>query len=149
MIPLVLLGILGIAYVLTRSSVPTPTSPPLFVANSSAPVVTPLPTGLPAGWYLEDLGNTQPIAVGQAVKAIAMSPDDVASAVYGVAVASGPTVSFQSTSTSAPGFFVPPGMAAPGVMMANPPVSTFTLPLSYVVTSNAADPTWRGGQMGA
>lgn len=132
MIPLVLLGILGIAYVLTRNT-PATTSPQLFVASSSTPVVTPLPTGLPSGWYWEDQGNTQPIAVGQMVKAIAMSPDDIATAIYGQSTASGANVSFSTY--VGPGTFAPPGAMIPDFMMANPPLTTFTLPLSYVEAS--------------
>jgi hypothetical protein len=81
---------------------------------------TPLPTGLPPNWYWQDQGNTAMIVIGDPIQAIAMSPDDVATAVYGTAVSALDNITLQVSSPAA-------GLASG---------QQVTLPLSYV-TSNS------------
>lgn len=59
-------------------------SPTISVASGSSPSIPgPLLSGLASGYYWEDQGNMLTPGFAGSVKAIAMSPDDVASAVYG------------------------------------------------------------------
>jgi hypothetical protein len=97
------------------------TSPPIsYAGGSTLRPVQPLPSGLPAGWYWEDQQNQAVPYVGQMINAIAMTPDDIASTVYGNATAVGGNVTFRIAQVIDPGT----GLVV-GQMM--------TLPLSYVV----------------
>jgi hypothetical protein len=112
-----LTGLVG--YLIWKSQ--QPSSPAISVASGSSPTVTPLPTGLANGYYWEDQGNMLTPGFASSVKAIAMSPDDVATAVYGsvfVPMSPGGNVTFIATS----------GGAGTGVTFGQ----TITLPLSYV-----------------
>ena len=75
---------------------------------------------LAAGWYWEDQGNTSMVVIGDPIKAIAMSPDDVATAVYGTAVSALDNITMQ---VSQPAAGLPSGQQV-------------TLPLSYVTSDS-------------
>lgn len=101
------------------------TSPTISVAATEgpvAPVQTMIPTiGLGPGYYWESQGTTQSPTFGSPVEAIAMSPDDVASAVYGNVISgAGSNVTFLVTSYGDPNS---------GLSLAQ----EITLPISYVV----------------
>lgn len=119
-------GILGIiGYLVWKSS--QPQAPAISVASSNSPAPVPVPvasTGLAPGYYWEDQGNTQTPAFASSIKAIAMSPDDVATAVYGtviVPISPGGNTTFGVTASD----------AGPGVSFAQ----IITLPLSYVTAA--------------
>lgn len=116
-----LTGIIG--YYLWKSQ--QPSSPAISVASGSSPTVTSLPTGLATGFYWEDQGNTLTPGFASSVKAIAMSPDDVASTVSGsvfVPMSPAGNVTFIVTSASDPNAGLSFGQS-------------ITLPLSYVTAA--------------
>jgi hypothetical protein len=96
------------------------TSPTLYAAASNlGPVPQPLPSGLPYGWYWEDQSNSALILLGDSVRAIAMSPDDIPTVVFGTAVDTTANITFQVSS---------PSNAATGLMNGQ----AVTLPPSFV-----------------
>jgi hypothetical protein len=102
------------------------TSPSISVADTVGPTaptpITMIPTiGLASGYYWESLGTTQSPSFGSSIEAIAMSPDDVASAVYGNVISgAGSNVTFLVTSY---------GDTNSGLSIAQ----EITLPVSFVV----------------
>jgi hypothetical protein len=117
-------GVAGVVVYLFWSA-GQPTSPAISVAASEGPgAPAPVPNaGLAAGYYWEDQNNaTVPALLGN-VQALAMSPDDVASAVSGNVVLPpvGGSVTFMVTGTGSD--------PNNGISV----MQTVTLPLSYVV----------------
>jgi hypothetical protein len=111
------------------ATVPGPlgaTSPNLSYAASTGPQaqvpITQVPTiGLAPGYYWEGQGTVESPPFGSSIEAIAMSPDDVASAVYGTVISgANSNVTFLVTSYGDP---------STGLSLAQ----EVTLPLSYVV----------------
>jgi hypothetical protein len=124
-------GLAGYVAYLVYSAASAPTSPALSAASSGAPTPQPVSvesTGLASGYYWEDAGNTTTPGFGSTVMAIAMTPDDVAEAIYGrvyVPLSPGGNTSFIVTGQS-------PVDPNSGISMAQ----SITLPLSYISASS-------------
>jgi len=105
------------------TTVPGTPGIPTSAQSFASPLATIVPTiGLASGYYWENQNNTTNIPFGSSVEAIAMSQDDVASAVYGstISAAGSATVTFLVSSFQDP---------ASGLFLAQ----EITLPLSFVV----------------
>ena len=109
----------------TYPQLPAATSPALSYAASYMPNPNaPIPSGLPTGWYWEDQQNSSVIMIGDGIKAIAMSPDDIPSTVYGTAIDTANDITFQITSATNPAT----GLANGQQMV---------LPVSYVTSASS------------
>ncbi len=121
-----------IGYLLYSASQAPPASPALAVASGGAPAapqpVSVASTGLATGYYWEDAGNTTTPGFGSEVMVIAMTPDDVAEAIYGkvyIPISPGGNTSFVVTSQS-------PADPNNGISFGQ----SVTLPVSYISTAS-------------
>jgi hypothetical protein len=128
------LGVGAVGYIgyLLYSASQAPIAPQVSAAAGEAPgapqPVSVQSTGLATGYYWEDAGNTATPGFGSTVMAIAMTPDDVAEAIYGhvyIPLSPGGNTSFIVTSQS-------PVDANNGITFGQ----SVTLPVSYISTAS-------------